>query len=172
MTILAERTEPTLTPARAAGIAREVRRAMPNPCPQAGYATVPGVAAADPQHLDAACVSGGAAGSARYQLYGSTDGGHSWRRAGTAHVEESGFYGMADNAHGVLLLAVASGDSTILRTINDGATFTNTAVKTAPGGIGWHDLGFTTSTQAVAVLDGSALYLNHDAGRSFQPVSS
>lgn len=61
----------------------------------------------------------------------------------------------------------ASGGSEILRSTDDGATLTNAAIKTPSGGIGWSDLGFTTSTHSVAVLQHTALYLSRDAGRSW-----
>ena len=49
------------------GTGAGVRR--PTPCAN------PGFTAADSTHLDAMCAGDGAAGSASYQLYGSTDGG-------------------------------------------------------------------------------------------------
>lgn len=142
-----------------------------NPCPHYGQsAEVPALAVADSQHLDAMCVGGGAAGSAQYQLYGTTDGARHWRKAGGTHLEPSGLYGIADNGKGVLLLAVASGRSEILRSTDDGASLTNASIKTATGGIVWTDLGFTTASQAIAVLGGTALYLSRDAGSSWSPV--
>lgn len=148
------------------GSGRPVKLA--NPCPQyPNNPETPAVAVADPQHLDAMCASGGAGGSAAYQLYGTTDSGRHWRKAGPSRREASGLYGLADNAHGVLLVATASGGSEILRSTDDGATLTNAAIKTPSGGIGWSDLGFTTSTHAVAVLQHTALYLSRDAGRSW-----
>ena len=59
---------------------------------------------------------------------------------------------MADNAHGVLLMAVASGDSVLLRSSDDGRTLTKALTGSASGGIPWADLGFTTASQAVVVL--------------------
>ena len=55
----------------------------PEPC-QESYAGTgsPLLAVASAQDLDAACVSGGAAGTAQYQLFGSTNGGADWRQAG------------------------------------------------------------------------------------------
>lgn len=141
---------------------------LPNPCPQyPDNPQTPAVAAADTAHLDAMCASGGAGGSASYQLYGTTDGGQHWTKAGPRHTEASGLYGLADNSHGGLLVAAASGGSEILRSTNDGTTLTNAGIKTPSGGIGWSDLGFTTTTQAVVVLQHTTLYLSHDTGQTW-----
>lgn len=152
------------------GTAAPTRR--PNPCPaENGFPAVPAIAVADNAHLDALCFGGGAAGSAQYQLYGTSDGGQHWRKAGRQRIEPSGLYGIADNAHGVLLAAVSSGASEILRTTDDGATLTNASIAAPSGGIAWADLGFTTPTQAVVVLVGTAMYLSHDAGATFTKIS-
>ncbi len=144
---------------------------LPNPCPQyPSNPETPAVAVADAEHLDAMCASGGAAGSASYQLFGTTDGGQHWTKAGPTHMEASGLFGLADNGRGVLLVATASGGSEILRSTDDGTTLANAAIKTAGGGIGWTDLGFTTRTQGIVVLQHTALYLSHDTGNSWTPV--
>lgn len=153
------------------GTGTKAPNVLPNPCPYEGRSRgSPVLAAADARHLDAMCLLDGAAGSARYQLYGTGDGGRAWRRSGPSHLEHSGLYGIADNGAGVLLVATASGDSRILRTTDDGGHYTDASATTPGGGIGWSDLGFTTADRAVAVLQGTALYLSHDAGRSFSRV--
>ena len=97
---------------------------LPNPCPQyPSNPETPAVAVADAEHLDAMCASGGAAGSASYQLFGTTDGGQHWTKAGPTHMEASGLFGLADNGRGVLLVATASGGSEILRSTDDGTTW-------------------------------------------------
>ena len=85
-------------------------------------------------------------------------------------MQASGLYGLADNARGVLLVATASGGSELLRSTDDGTTLANAAIKTPSGGIGWTDLGFTTRTQGIVVLQHTALYLSHDTGNSWNPV--
>ncbi|MGN6607590.1 MAG: hypothetical protein ACTHMS_11360 [Jatrophihabitans sp.] len=140
---------------------------LASPCPGTARPTL---AVADATHLDALCIGNGAAGSAEYQLYGTTDGGRTWTKAGPTHVEPSGVYGMADNTKGVLLVASASGNSQILRTTDDGGSF-GSVLTADSGGAPWADLGFTTPSQAVVVLPGSALYLSHDSGRSFTRVA-
>jgi photosystem II stability/assembly factor-like uncharacterized protein len=141
-----------------------------NPCPATSTgAATPTLAVADARHLDAICVSDGAAGSATQQLYGTSDGGQHWSKAGQPRREPSGLYGVADNGHGVLLVAVASGDDEILRTTDDGATL-GTVNAVPAGGLPWADLGFTTPTQAVAVVAKYGMYLSRDAGRTWTPV--
>ncbi len=143
---------------------------LPSPCPvaDADYSS-PRIAVADAQDLDAACVSGGAAGSAQYELFGSTDGGRVWRKSRTFRAP-SYLAGIADNTRGVLIMASSSGGSSILRTADDGRTIRNDHVRTPTGGIPWTDVGFTTPSQALAVLADSGLYLSHDAGKTFSRV--
>lgn len=143
---------------------------LPDPCPKpdATYGS-PDIAIADAQHLDATCVSGGAGGSAQYELFGSTDGGRVWRKS-RSFVGMSGLEGVADNGHGVLLLAESSAASALVRTVDDGHSFRASRVHSPEGGIPWSDLGFTTPDQAEAVLDHRAMYVSHDAGRTFTRV--
>ena len=146
----------------------------PNPCPEVAGADVrpaPDLAVGDTDHLDSLCHVGGAGGSTTWQLYGTTDGGRSWARAGAGHWEPSGVYGLADNGHGVLLVAAASGGSEIVRSTDDGTSLTYATVATPSGGFTWSDLGFTTTTQAVAVLPAHGLYLSHDSGRTWARVA-
>lgn len=143
-----------------------------NPCPIGGSATfaLARLAVADATHLDAACAGDGGAGSASYQYYGTTDGARHWRPAGPAHRQPSDLTGLADNGHGVLVAAAASGDSELLRSTNDAVTFHHALVTAATGGTPWTDLGFTTTTRALAVLPGAALYLSHNAARTWSKV--
>lgn len=155
---------------RGSGMATSVAK-LPNPCPRAydDYAS-PHIAVADAQHLDAVCVGGGAAGTAAYKLFGSTDGGRDWRQAGKSFRSLTGLEGVADNAHGVLLISVTSGRSEIMRTTDDGKSYARAKANTGDEGVPWSDLGFTTSEQAVAILDHHAMYLSHDAGKTFTQV--
>lgn len=153
------------------GDASPVER-LPEPC-QESYAGTgsPLIAAADAQHLDAVCVSGGAMGTATYQLFGSTNGGADWRQAGRDFRGPTYCSGIADNAHGVLVMAASSGGSEILRTTNDAKTVGYDHLRTPTGGIPWTDIGFTTAVRAVAVLDHKDMYISNDAGRIFTRVS-
>jgi photosystem II stability/assembly factor-like uncharacterized protein len=144
----------------------------PNPCPSSSDGTpTPVLAIADSRHLDAVCLDNGGAGSAEYQLYGTTDGGAHWAKAGPKHVEPSGLFFAADNGAGVLLLATASGGSQLLRTTDDGTTFTNATVGAPTGGYEWSDLGFTTTSQAFAVWHQRRMYISRDNGKTFTRVT-
>jgi photosystem II stability/assembly factor-like uncharacterized protein len=134
-----------------------------NPCAGTSAALL---AVADVAHLDAVCVLDGAAGTVRFQLYGTADGGARWTKAGGTHFAPSGLDVMDDNGSGVLLLAATAGSSVLQRTTNDGASFI-TALTVNGATAGWSDVGFTTSTQAIAVLPGQAFYISQNAGRTW-----
>ncbi|SOD71469.1 hypothetical protein SAMN05892883_0986 [Jatrophihabitans sp. GAS493] len=153
------------------GSATKQGRTLPNPCPNdEGFGATATIAVADASHLDAMCVSDGAAGSARYQLYGTVDGGLHWSKAGPSRIEASGLSGIADNARRVLLVATASGASQILRTTNDGVTLTPARIAAPSGGLEWADLGFTTPSHGIVVLLKTAFYLSRDAGATWSAV--
>ena len=142
-----------------------------NPCPAVGGAAVsPQLAVADAEHLDALCEGTAAAGTARYQLYGTTDGGRHRTRSGPAHHGPTAVYGVADNGRGVLVVAAASGASVLLRTADGGAHLTRARVSAPAGGVAWADLGFTTPQRGIVVLEHTALCLSTDAGRSWHRV--
>lgn len=136
---------------------------LPDPC---GDTLRQYLTAADPQHLDLACGDVPASGSQRIQLYGSTDGGHTWAKAGAQHTTGD-LVAIADNTRGVLELATAQASNDLLRTTDDGATVQPAEVNTPAGGYRWADLGFTTPTRAVVVLVGKALYVSDDAGATW-----
>lgn len=54
--------------------------------------------------------------------------------------------------------------------MNDGRNV-STVVTVGGGGIEWYDAGFTTASQAFAVLRLSRMYLSRDAGASWHPVT-
>src|SRR6185437_9438030 len=112
----------------------------------------------------------GAGGSARYQLYGSTDGGRHWRPAGAARILPSDLTGLADNGSGVLLVACASGASELYRSTDDGGTLPS-VLQSDSGGLPWADLGFTTAQQAVVVQVNAAMFLSRDGGKSWTRVN-
>jgi hypothetical protein len=113
-------------------------------------------AVADAQHIDVLCYSNPGAGSAEYQLRGSADGGRSWTTDGPTHDLPSVLGGLSDNGSGTLLVGLFSGASDIYRIMDDGATFRQVFQAPDAGGIPWSDVGFTTTTQALAVLVGTA----------------
>ena len=156
---------------RASGMSRPIT--LPNPCPTLaeGHAT-PLLAVADADHLDALCAGDGAAGSTSIQLYGSTDAGHIWKKAGDEYkMEPDDLTGMADNGHGVLLISTSSGGSYILRTTDDGGSLAHAVVSAPSGGFPWADLGFTTTSQVSVTLPAHGLYLSRDSGQSWARVT-
>ncbi len=151
------------------GHGRSAPTVLADPCKKSPYDEI-GLAAADAIHLDALCIGNGAAGSIGGQLRGSSDGGATWRNAGGLHLFRSDVSAVSDNGAGVLIVAAASGDSEIARTVDDGRHF-STVLTVGGGGIEWYDAGFTTASQAFAVLRLSRMYLSHDAGASWHRVS-
>ena len=141
---------------------------VPVSCP-AGLSLV-AATAADSQHLDALCEGGPAAGSARYQLLGTINGGASWVLAGPELMGATNVAGIADNAHGVLIVATSSGASQIMRTTNDGGSFSS-VLGVASGGVPWSDLGFTDGVQGFAILGAHSFYLTRDAGATWQLIN-
>jgi hypothetical protein len=128
------------------------------------------IAAADAQHLDLLCGGDGAAGSATYQLYGTVSGGTHWSPSGPAHRQlPSGVSAMSDNGSGALLIAAESGNSQLLRTTNDGTSL-STVLTLSSGGQVWGDAGYTTASQAFAVLGGTGCYLSRDAGSTWTKI--
>ncbi len=128
------------------------------------------IAVADRSHLDVLCAGDGAAGSARYQLHGTSDGGGHWAANGPSRVLESGLAAMSDNGSGVLLVAAESGSSRLYRSADDGQTLP-VVLDVASGGTVWGDAGFTTSTQAFAVLDRAGCYLSRNSGATWTKVT-
>ena len=116
------------------------------------------------------CVSHALFGVARYQLYDSGDDGRHWTAAGPVRSEYSGLDAVADNGQGTFLAAAASGASTIYYGTDDGATLTDAVVSAPAGGVQWAGLAFINHSDAVVVLDGTALYTTHDAGRHWAPT--
>jgi photosystem II stability/assembly factor-like uncharacterized protein len=147
------------------GSANAVR--LNGPCSSGSGA---GIAAADALHLDVLCVGDGAAGSASYQLYGTSNGGGRWLANGPAHLLPTGLAAVSDSGKGVLLLAAESGASRLYRSTNDGASLP-IVFDAGGGGTAWSDAGFTTSTQALAVLVNTAMYLSRDSGATWAKVA-
>lgn len=140
----------------------------PGPCPvDTGSAAL---AVADTSHLDALCSGNPGAGSATAQLYGTSDGGSHWLKNGTAQSVETSVSAVADNGAGALLVAASSGSSRLYRTTNERQSLP-TVLDVNSGGTAWTDAGFTTGTQALAVLGGKALYLSHNGGASWSKAS-
>jgi hypothetical protein len=128
------------------------------------------IAVADAQHLDAATATNPGAGNATGQLWGTTTGGVHWIKTGPQFPVLTGVDSIADNTRGVLIWAESSAASYLLRTTDDGQHF-NRVLDADDGGEGWSDLSFITPTEAVVTSGSGRLFISHDAGASWAPVT-
>lgn len=138
------------------------------PCAQTGGQAY--LAASDPDHLAAVCDEGVFAdGPERVVLELSDDGGASFRSvAGTLPV--SSFSGpVASPEPGVVFAAPAGLSGGILATFDAGARWT--VVSSGDGGQGYLQLGFTTSTQGLAIEDDGTMLMTFDGGHQWTAVS-
>jgi photosystem II stability/assembly factor-like uncharacterized protein len=67
-------------------------------------------------------------------------------------------------------LAESSAASYLLRTTDDGQSFSN-ALSLGDGGEGWSDLAFVTPAEAVVINGAGQLYMSHDAGAHWSQVT-
>jgi hypothetical protein len=128
------------------------------------------IAVADAQHLDAGTASNPGAGNASGQLWGTTTGGAQWIRTGPTFPVLTDVNGLADNTKGVLIWAESSAASYLLRTTDDGQSFTR-VLDANDGGEGWSDLDFVTPTEGVVINGAGRLFMSHDAGATWSPVT-
>jgi hypothetical protein len=138
------------------------------------------VAVTGPYSLALLCAGGAAMGSVRKTVYVSEDLGAHWARAGSPPLGGDP-WGISAGTTARLLVAAASGASWLYYS-DDGGVQWSTAYKTIGGGAGFNDLGFTTTTDGVAVLgpaytDGNTygmpgqLLLTSDGGATWQAVT-
>ncbi len=146
--------------------------AFADPCASTGL-PLTSLAAPDPTTLYSLCTGNGAMGSTTKDVV-VTDGGKS-TLAGAAPLGGDGGT-LTATASGVLVIASASGASSLYRSTDGGHTW-STAETYDDGGAGFNDLGFTTTTQGVVVhgLPGpgqetAQLLMTHDAGATWQVV--
>jgi len=146
---------------------------FPDPCAvSAGY-SLDAFVAPDVTSLYSLCSGEGAAGSVMKEIV-KTQSGHS-TVVGQPPVggdPES----LAATSSGTLVVSAASGASELYRSTDGGTTWSTLTFN--DGGIGFNDLGFTTSTQGV-VIHGqpgppadyqSQLLMTHDGGATWQAV--
>jgi hypothetical protein len=148
---------------------------FPDPC-----AVVPGYGvdtfvAPDATHLYTLCSGQGAAGSVAKEIV-KTQNGQSVAVGTPPGNGDPG--GLASTATGTLAVSAASGASWLYLSTERGSNWA-TAVTFDDGGIGFNDLGFTTSTKGV-VIHGepgppsnytSELLMTTDGGATWSPVS-
>jgi photosystem II stability/assembly factor-like uncharacterized protein len=133
-----------------------------------------------PDSLALLCAGGAAMGSVQKTVYVSDDLGAHWARAGSPPLGGDP-WGISAGTTARLLVGAASGASWLYYS-DDGGVQWSTAYKALDGGAGFNDLGFTTTTDGVAVLgpaytDGNTygmpgqLLLTSDGGATWQTVT-
>lgn len=148
--------------------------AFPDPCAASTGSQLTSFVAPDTTKLFTLCAGQGAAGSVTKAVVETQDGTSKLKGAPPAEGDPEEIAATAD---GVVVVTEASGASVIYRSSDSGSTWT--AVRTIDdGGIGFSDLGLTTSTQGIVIHGwpgppanfASQLLITHDAGESWQVV--
>jgi photosystem II stability/assembly factor-like uncharacterized protein len=123
-------------------------------------------AAATSTVLYLVCVDGVAAGSTRKLVYGSADGGRTWRHL-TSAPSEGDLDGVAASPD-TLLVSWGGGDAGIYASLDGGQHWAAAYTGQIPDGI--TEMGMTTATQGYAIDSGSVLLMTRDAGRHWTAV--
>ncbi len=139
------------------------------PCDPAKHLSADSVAAFSTGRITLLCTGLPALGSTEKIVYSSSNGGHSFTRAGSPPSGGDGGV-LAQPAPTHIFVASSSAANFIYVSRNGGRTW-RSALFLADGGQGWTDFGFTTATQGVVVegipADGSHLYMTRNAGRTW-----
>jgi hypothetical protein len=152
----------------------------PTPCTTQGVAYATSVAVTGYESLALLCSGQGAAGSVEKTVYVSNDLGQHWTKGGVP-PRGGDPLGLAGATPGQLVVSAASGASWLYYSGNGGAQW-GSAYEVGDGGMGFNDLGFTTTSDGVvvygpALTDGNSegrpgkLLLTSNAGASWQAVS-
>ena len=144
------------------------------PCPPGRDAFVR-VAPFGGGELDVVCSATGAGGQYAKSQFFSVDGATTFHLEPVTPPADGGLDDLAAPGPGGLVMATASAGSTLFE--QQGETWAEVA-HPVTGGIHWHDLGFTTESQGVAVLgdqpgpgdEGAGLYMTRDGGRTWAVV--
>ena len=125
------------------------------------------LAASDPVHVVMACETGVYSGPAGVRVYFSGNGGSTFQSDPRSLPQRS--YGpIASPAPGVVIMG-SNSQGDLMGTFDGGKTWTTLYRPPAPGGCRY--VGFTTSTQGVAVEEGGTLLMTFDGGREWAPVA-
>ena len=121
------------------------------------------------------CSSDPGAGSATKTVSISTDGGQTFAPTTASPPRGGVSLSLAVAAPGNLVVASASGASFLYATFDGGASW-QTVLDSTTGGQAWHDLGFTTAQQGVAIEGDPAsppsqLWMTRDGGHFWQPIT-
>jgi hypothetical protein len=149
------------------------------PCTTEGVAVAQSVAVTGPDSLALLCAGQGAMGSVGKTVYLSGDLGRHWTKAGSAPNGGDPIR-LAAPTPGQLVVSAASGASWLYYS-GDGAARWGTAYQVGDGGVGFNDLGFTTTSDGVVVYapagsDGNTdrrpgrLLLTSNGGATWQAV--
>jgi photosystem II stability/assembly factor-like uncharacterized protein len=148
-----------------------------NPCPQGtGPSSLAGIAPATTSTVYLLCASDPGAGSETKAVLLSTDGGATVHLTAAAPARGGIASGIAAASASVVAVGAQSGASWIYRSGDAGRTWAS-AFEKGDGGLGIADLGFTTSTQGVAIYgtpgngNPSQLLMTRDAGGTWAPVT-
>ncbi|HTT86593.1 MAG TPA: hypothetical protein VMF60_04440, partial [Acidimicrobiales bacterium] len=150
-------------------------KAFPDPCAvSAGY-SVDAFVAPDPTSLYTLCGGTGGAGSVEKEVVKTLHGASTVTGVPPSAGDPEG---LAAQSSGTLVVSAASGASWLYLSTNGGSSWT-TAETYHDGGIGFNDLGFTTSTQGVVIHGvpgppanyASQLLVTHDSGASWSAVA-
>ena len=123
-------------------------------------------AAATGTTLYLVCVDGAAAGSTGKLVYGSTDGGRSWRHLTSA--PSGGDLDGVTATPATLLVSWGGGAAGIYASPDSGERWTTAYVGQIPYGI--TGIGMTTATWGYAIDSGAVLLITKDAGRHWAAV--
>ena len=148
------------------------------PCdPRKGPGLAPTSISDDGAHSYLLCTGAPGAGSSEKQVYVTTGAHASWTRAGRPRTGGLGGTIAAGSDHAVLV-ASSSGASFIYRSTDDARRWGDGLLED-DGGLGWADLGFTSSSDAVVVHGpaglagvgngtGGQVLLSGNGGRTWQ----
>jgi photosystem II stability/assembly factor-like uncharacterized protein len=134
------------------------------PCQSSGG---PGeLAASDPDHLVAICDSGVYAGPAAVQSSFSSDGGSTFVPA-THSLPQADYGPCASPSPGVIIIG-SSAQGDLMGSFDGGEQWS--PVYSSPTSQGWEYVGFTTTSQGVAIESNGTLVMTVDGGHDWAPV--
>ena len=148
-----------------------------DPCPQGSDpSTLGGIAPVTATTVYLLCASNPGAGSETKVVLLSTDGGATAHATAAAPARGGISSSIAAASASVVAVSAQSGASWIYRSGDAGRSWVS-AFEKGDGGLGVEDLGFTTSTQGVAIYgtpgngNPSLLLMTRNAGATWAPVT-
>ena len=125
------------------------------------------LAASDPDHSVAVCEGGVYSGPAAVEMYSSSNGGATFVLA--PHSLPQDDYGpCASPSPGVIIIG-SSGQTDLIGSFDGGEQWS--PEYSPPTGEGWQYVGFTTSTQGVAIQENGTVVMTFDGGHNWEPVN-